>query len=1113
MILFARSHFSIGESTLSPRDIVNEAAKHGYQAACLMDTMNISGMIEFSRAAKQVDIKPLIGVRVRCVPDPLHRPPKKGETHADKPNPISYHDIIIRNDEGLRDVFELLSQAYSREFFYYKARTGFAQLDEVIKRGNVVSLNSDAYSAFHAPDYADVISQLPSAHNANLSVLAIQPFSTPYYDQHNLRVLAHAEKTGQKVIAYLPSFYKQGEGEADTRDVYRIIADGSSVGNTFNLTPFLRDMHPKKVKSVAEELKAFASRTGAKISSDMLRDHQWIMDQVTYEWHKLDICLPVLAEDENAELIRLAKEGWKERFSAEVMGHKPKGSEVTVYRDRLKYELGVLNEMGFAGYFLLVRQIVIWSKESNIAVGPGRGSVGGSLVAYLLGITDVDPIRFGLIFERFINPERLDLPDADLDFMSSRREEVITYLRDAFGMDRVAGISNYSMLGAASALRDVGRVHGMSGLDLSVSKSVPADTSLEEAAETVAAIKAYSERCPEYWAHSVRLQGAMRSYGKHAAGVIVGGRPLKEMAVVEARDGEPVINWDKRVCEDMGMVKLDVLGLSTLDIIQQTVDRVRDTHGVELDLLREPLDQKDVMEAFSQGQTTAIFQFESPGMKGLLKGLAYAGTLTFENIVAATALYRPGPMESGMLEDYVARTKGFEAPDYPHPKLEPVLKETKGVFVYQESVMRAAQELAGFTMAQADGLRKAMGKKSAEAMAKMRELWVDGCQSESGMTEEAAADLFDKIEKFAGYGFNKSHSVAYTMLSYWTMLLKVRYPAEFFASCMSILDSDRMPGLVADAARFNLRVGPPDINTSTDKFEVLTDPATGHSLLVAPFNSVANISEKGAAAIVSGREDAGGAFADLTQFQMSVNRRIVNKRVVDHLERVGAFASITPGSPPATDRSRLKDQLTLMAGVMQQVAQIDRDMTVGKGAKAKLLNLVNEWADDYDDRWTCAPRIGKKANKIMVVFDAPNWSDENAGKLVSGKPYTSWAEALKEAGLTNEDFYYTTLIKFVKDKEAQGFEMDDITKCSEYLDREVAELNPPVILTMGSLATRHFSDDTKKKPGELIGKSIYDKDNDRTVVHGFSQGRIYFSPEMINDLKKCLGMAIEAAGM
>ncbi|BBI61784.1 hypothetical protein HSBAA_30900 [Vreelandella sulfidaeris] len=288
-------------------------------------------------------------------------------------------------------------------------------------------------------------------------------------------------------------------------------------------------------------------------------------------------------------------------------------------------------------------------------------------------------------------------------------------------------------------------------------------------------------------------------------------------------------------------------------------------------------------------------------------------------------------------------------------------------------------------------------------------------------------------------------------------------------------------------------------------------------MLVAPFNSVANISEKGAAAIVEGRDKAGGHFTDMTQFSLSVNRRIVNKRVIDHLERVGAFATITPGSPPATDKSRLKDQLTLMPGVIQKVATIDRDMIVDKGTHARLLSIVNEYADLFDDRWTCVPRIGKKS-KIMVVFDAPSWSDENDGKLVSGKPYTSWNEAIKAAGLTHENFYYTTLMKFVKPKaqeegDVDGFSNDEISACAEFLDREVAELDPPVILSMGSLATRHFNDDQKKKAGDLIGKSRYDAGADRTIVYGFSQGRIYFNPEMAADLKACLSKVIEAAGI
>ncbi len=319
------------------------------------------------------EIKPIIGVRVRVVPDPLHRKPKKGDTHADKPNPESYHDLIIKSDEGLIDVFGLLSRAYSRDYFYYRARTGYADLEEVISKGNVISLNSDAYSVCHSTDYLSAIEKIPSAQSADLSVLAIQPIHTPYYDQHNKRALAIAEKNGQRVIAYLPAFYS--EDEADTKDVYRVITENSQVDSWFARIPYTRDHFPQSAKTTVEALKGFAERTGCKVSSAMIRNHDWLCEQVTYEWHKLPISLPTLSEDENAELVNLCKSGWRERFSEPVMGHRPSGSEVDVYRDRLKFELGILKSMGFAGYFLLVSQITRWSKQNGIGVGPGRWSL------------------------------------------------------------------------------------------------------------------------------------------------------------------------------------------------------------------------------------------------------------------------------------------------------------------------------------------------------------------------------------------------------------------------------------------------------------------------------------------------------------------------------------------------------------------------------------------------------------------------------------------------------------------------------------------------------------------------------------------------------------------
>ncbi|UUZ75407.1 DNA polymerase III subunit alpha [Polaromonas sp. P1(28)-13] len=516
--------------------------------------------------------------------------------------------------------------------------------------------------------------------------------------------------------------------------------------------------------------------------------------------------LPVMAANEFQALGRKCIDGWNTRFSAPVLGHQPGGVELdTIYKDRLKYELSVLKSMGFAGYFLLVEDLVTWAKKSGIIVGPGRGSVGGSLVAYLIGITDVDPIRFDLIFERFINPERLDLPDADLDFMSTRRHEVIAYLADKYGADRVAGISNFSTLASASALRDAGRIHDLTPLQLMATKLVPKEHgqsfTLTESAKAVPELDRFKGDHPEIWGHALKLEGVMRSFGKHAAGVVVAGVPLVNRAVLETRDedGVPVVVWDKRVVEDWGLVKMDILGLSTLDVLEIARRYIEERHGKSIDYLRLPLEEKDIMDAFGRGDTTGVFQFESPGMKRLLRDLAMGGDLTFEDITATTALYRPGPMDSGLMDDFVQIKQGHKMPYYEHPNMIAALSATSSVVVYQEQVMQLAVDLAGFTRAEADHLRKAMGKKDKDKMAEQRDAWLAGCKSKSSMEAGPAGELFDKIEAFAGYGFNRSHAVEYSIISYWCLWVRVRYPAEYFAACLSVVGDDKVEGLVAEA--------------------------------------------------------------------------------------------------------------------------------------------------------------------------------------------------------------------------------------------------------------------------------------------------------------------------
>lgn len=726
-ILFARSDFSLGESIVQPKQIPEMAKKHGYQACAIVDTMTISGMIDFSLACKSNEIKGLVGCRVRVVEDPLHRKPKKGDTHADKPNPEHYWDVYIKNDEGFQDLARLLSKAFSSEYFYFVPRVGLDDLIETLQRGNLCALSSDVFSAFSLDSYGDIADRLVASCGASTFALQLCPVSTPVFDRINERIVETAERHGLKIIANYPVNYLSDD-QADSKDIYRIICNNEKVGDHWNRIPYVRDFSIHEPSFLIKKLAEFSKRTGVKVSSELIKNQDWLSESVEYEWHKQPISLPKMAENEFQTLKALCIRGWKDRLESEVFGYKPSSLLINTYKDILIKELRLLEQMGFSGYFLLVHDLVKWSKESGISVGPGRGSVGGSLVAYLIGITDVDPVRFGLIFERFINPERLDLPDADLDFMSSRRGEVIEYLTNKYGEDRVAGIANYTRLGAASALRDSARVHGLSNLEMSVTKLIPSDMNLAAAREADASIDQFAEAHEHIWNHAIQLEGSMRSYGRHAAGTIVAGRPLTDVSVVESRkEGERTINWDKRYCEDMGLVKLDVLGLSTLDVLNIAVEKIKSRHGKEIDLIKLPLDDEETLKSFSAGKTVAVFQFESSGMRDLLRNIAKGvGTLTFDHITAATALYRPGPMESGMLDDYVAIAKGFKSVTYEHPAMEGALKETNGIIIYQEQVMRVAQDIAGFSMAEADHLRKAISKKDPELMSSLKEQFVEG---------------------------------------------------------------------------------------------------------------------------------------------------------------------------------------------------------------------------------------------------------------------------------------------------------------------------------------------------------------------------------------------------
>jgi len=1127
-LLGSRSDFSIGESMLQIDHLIADAKALGYESVTLMDTMSIHGLVDFTNKCKKAGLKPIIGCRIRVVEDPTYRKPPKASGEKEKPNPMFMLKVYVTGDKGVTSLMKLLSKAYSEDYFYYHARVG---LDEIMELEEVIISTGDLFSIYHREDASIIIDVLQDYFGKGNVYSELVPIDTPLFDTLNGKAMQIAQLQDMPTLVTYPAMYRTAEA-ADSLEVLKCITTNTKMDVRYRSIQFIKDFYIQEPRHLVARVKAAAGRVHkwahkgpASYWVEGLENIDKLVAKCNYVFEKQPVSLPKMADNEFVTLGKKCIAGWTKRFGIEILGHKPDNTEIKVYQDRLAYELSVLKKMGFAGYFLLVEDLVVWAKTNGIIVGPGRGSVGGSLVAYLIGITDVDPIRFNLLFERFINPERLDLPDADLDFMSSKRHMVIEYLTAKYGADRVAGISNYSTLASASALRDTGRMYGLNGIELTATKLVPKEHgqsfTLTEAAKAVPEIDKFKDEQPEIWNHALHLEGAMRAFGRHAAGVVVAGEPLVNRAVIETRSDAPVTNWDKRTVEDWGLVKMDILGLSTLDVMEIAKGYIHDRHGIDIDYLRLPFEAPDVMDAFGRGDTTGVFQFESPGMRKLLRDLAVGGQLTFEDITAATALYRPGPMDSGLLDDYVAIKQGIRTPTYDHPNMESALEATFGVIVYQEQVMQTAVDLAGFTRAEADHLRKAMGKKDKDKMAESRQKWIDGCATTSGLDDRTAGAIFDKIEAFAGYGFNRSHAVEYSIISYWTMWLRVNYPAEYFAACMSIVDEEKLPGLVKDARECGIEVSPPDINLSSDRYTIPND-----TTILAPFSSVKGISENTAKRIVELREANGewkiarvkkkrdgttedvwemdgsvikGRFDTPLEFELAALQpgSKVNSKAVENLGRVGALALIDPGAPSPKHFSRRKDQMELMPGLIIDAVKADRttDLTE-KFLRSKVIHLIQDYkkCSDCDLKETPHPTVRAKSTvRFMVVSDCPTWQEEKKDKLLEGDAASYVKGAIVRAGLSAADGYYTTLVK--AKKSDKFLTNGQINGCSQWLNRELELIKPAIIVALGSASIKRFVPGLKGGVTEVVGKTFYDPTLDATIVCGINAQQIGFDPD------------------
>jgi DNA polymerase III subunit alpha len=850
-------------------------------AVAMTDHGNMFGAVEFYREAISHGIKPIIGCEIYVAP--TSRFERKG---VDKgPKEYNNHLILLAmNQQGYRNLCKLVTLGYM-EGFYYKPRIDKELLREL--NGGLIALSACLQGE---------VSQALSAGNFDKAKNAAETYASIFGDRYYIEIqdnkLAEQEKVNRllvelakeislPVVATNDCHYGERE-DFHAHDVLLCVQTGKTVDDDNRLKLETDELY---LKSADEMARGFDYCPGAVERTLEITDRCNVeMEFGKYHFPTFTPPREVSLDD---YLDELAHQGLEERLEGITDPELRKS-----YADRLEYELDVIKRMQFPGYFLVVADFINYAKQNGIPVGPGRGSSAGSLVAYALRITDLDPIRHVLLFERFLNPERRSMPDIDVDFCIRGRAQVIQYVKDKYGADRVAQIATFGTLKAKAAIKDVGRALGFSfaetdmiaklipapkqGFDYPLTESMKMEPRLPELIKSDPRVKTLIE-------HALRLEGLVRHASTHAAGVVLSNLPLVDhLPLFVDKEGGIVTQFDMNCVEKIGLVKFDFLGLKTLTLIHDCLKLIDVTRGEKIDLNRLSLDDKKTYQTLCIGNTTGVFQLESGGIREMTVKIR---PNCFEDLVAILALYRPGPLDSGMAEEYIKRKQGKEKIKYLHPLLEPILKDTYGVIVYQEQVMQIAQVLAGYTMGDADFLRRAMGKKDPEEMAAQRERFVEGARGKK-IDEKRAGEIFDQMETFARYGFNKSHSAAYALVSYQTAYLKTHYPVEFMAMLMTseMGDTDKVIKNLSECRSKELEVLAPDINESRADFTPV-----GNKIRFG-LAAVKNVGEKAVEVILESRAQD-GAFESLFDFCRRVDMTAVNRRVIESLIKCGAFDS------------------------------------------------------------------------------------------------------------------------------------------------------------------------------------------------------------------------------
>ena len=973
--LHTHTEFSLLDGAIRIDRLLQKARTLGMETVAITDHGNMFGAVEFYSQAYKAGIKPIIGCETYVAPTS-----RKDKSPSPDGQPTAYHLVLLVMDEtGYRNLSRLVTVG-NLEGFYYHPRIDM----ELLRQNNQGLIALSACLKGHVPyflrrgrleDAKKYARQLASIFDHDRFYLEVMANKMPDQIAVNRALKELAEELSLPVVATNDCHYVN-RGDAEAHDILLCIQTGKSVEDPSRLKFSNDEFYFKSGQEMASDLDGFSEALGNTVEIAKKCNYEMAFGQYKYPVYQVAGNLSL-----EEKLEKEAREGLDKRLARKEALDGPLSAELKAeYEDRLTYELRTISEMGFAGYFLIVADFIDYARKSGIPVGPGRGSAAGSLTAYALKITDIDPIEYDLLFERFLNPGRISMPDIDIDFCIKNRDKVIDYVSERYGRENVSQIITFGTMKARAVIRDVGRSLNMSYAEADrIAKLIPEglNITLDEAIEAEPQLKAMEEGTDEerrLLRISRSLEGLTRHASTHASGIVISDRPLVEyLPLFRGPNGEVMTQFTMDQVAQLGLIKFDFLGLKTLTVIQDTLDLIRDTTGQLVNLDEIDMEDDKTFQLISEGKTTGVFQLESTGMKELLRNLKPG---VFEDIVASVALYRPGPLGSNMVVDFIKRKHGEIKITFPLPELEEILTETYGVIVYQEQVMRIAQVLANYTLAEADGLRKAISKKLSEEMAQQKERFLEGT-TRNRLDRNKAENVFDLIEKFGGYGFNKSHSVAYAMIAYLTAYLKAHYPVQFMAALLTedMGSQDKTIKNIAECREMGIPILPPDINESRVDFAVV------ERSIRFGLAAVKNVGFKAVEAMVQEREEK-GPFTSLTDFCKRVDKSKVNRRVLESLIQCGAFDFAD------AYRSRLfaslNDALAL-GGISEDPNQLNMfDLLPSKEGEENTLEFTD--IDEWDDE--------EKLRK----------EKESLGFYITGHPLDGFADIMTQfATTTTED--------------------------------------------------------------------------------------------------------------